>query len=308
MAWTNDSKSTQLGLYYLRVGLGFITLWSAWDVIVHKEQINAFFASFPLIGALSGQIMLLWFLILFAAGVLLLTGWYFREAAAVVGALLLLSLLLFSFMTPKVNAVLGPFRPLALKSLVWLGACLVLITHETDPFNPERRHTQGYAQYAGRAQLAFRILLGGYLLWDGLLKAVNANGYLTLLTRALNQVPLFPDSLGPIFMVVLYIAQLLAGLMILTGIKFRWALLVVMIIALIQLIGVNWFATRGLLRAGGRFMLRDIIVLTSVVYFWLAGPGRPVLQIKVAGGITSPPPSSFPTGDQDTTLPPMGKR
>jgi len=292
-------RSNQIGLYYLRVGFGFITLWSAWDVIVHQQQIYAFFAAFPGIGMLSGHLMVAWFVVLLITGGMLLSGWYFREATAVMGVILLISLLVFSFMTPKVNAVLGPWRPLTLKSLVWFGGCLVLLTHPADPFNPERRNVQGYPDLAGKAQFIFRILLGTYCVWDGLLKAVNANDYMTLLSGAMIQIPFFPNNLADVFTVATYVLQLLAGLMILSGIKFRWAIVTLMLIALIQLIGTNWFVTKALLRAGGRFMMRDIVIVASCIYFWLAGPGAPILKIQVAGNSSENIPPNCEPSDQD---------
>jgi len=281
MFLSGGQKPNQMALYYLRLGLGFITLWSAWDVIVHQVQWKAFFSAFPLVGALAGLITLAWFFILVAAGLALLTGWYFREASVGLGALICLSIIFFSFFTPKVNAVLGPFRPLMIKNLVWLGACLTVFTQPTDPFNPERRGPQGLPVYAEKAHFVFRLLVGIYLIWDGMLKAVNAHGYFTLMERALAKMPLIPDALAPGLMVVICIVQIGAGLLFLTGIKFRWAAVVIIVLALLNLLGVNWFATKGLLRAGGRFMMRDFLVLASGVYFWLAGPGLPILQVQL---------------------------
>ncbi len=278
---SGGQKSNQMALYYLRLGLGFITLWSAWDVIVHQQQWNAFFAAFPLGGLLAGVITLVWFFILLVAGLALLTGWYFREAAAGLGILICLSIILFSFFTPKVNAVLGPFRPLVIKNLVWLGACLTLFIQPTDPYNPERRDPQGMPVYAEKAHFSFRLLVGIYLIWDGILKAVNAHGYFTLLERALAKIPLIPDALAPGMLMVICVIQIGAGLLFLTGIKFRWAVVALIALALLNLLGLNWFATKGLLRAGGRFMMRDFLVLASGVYFWLSGPGLPILQVLI---------------------------
>ncbi|MBN1596065.1 hypothetical protein JW933_09090 [candidate division FCPU426 bacterium] len=285
-----------LGLYYLRLGTGFFTLWSAWDVVVHQQQITTFIGAFPMVGVLAGQILLVWFLVLLVSGGMLLTGWYFREASLVMASLLVLTIVVFSFLTPKINAVLGPFRPLTLKSLVWLGGFLVLLTHPTDPFNPERRNVEGFPGYAGRAHLLFRLILGIYCLWDGLLKAVDANAYSILLNKALAQIPFFPDVLANGAGILFLVVQIVAGLMILSGIRFQWALAALAAMVLVHLIGINWFVTKDLLRPGGRFMLRDICVFTSCAYFWLAGPGTPVLQIKVAGGIPDKTPAAANAG------------
>ncbi|MCD4812192.1 hypothetical protein K8S19_00645 [bacterium] len=276
-----SERANQLAVYYLRIGIGFVTLWTAWDVIVHQVQVNAFFAAFPLGGVLSGQIMVAWFVILLACGVLIFSGWYFREATAILGVFLLLSLLVFNFMAPNVNAVLGPFRPLFLKNLVWFGACLMLVVQPTDPFNPERRRVAGLPALQPKIQLVFRAILGVYCIWDGLLQALNANHYLTFLSGTFTQIPLVPDNAVSVIMVLFYIVQMLAGVMILTGIKYRWALTSLAAIVVIHLIGMNWFAGKDLLRAGGRFMMRDMIVLTSIAYFWLTGPGSPILQVSV---------------------------
>ncbi|MCK5219768.1 hypothetical protein KAR10_09600 [bacterium] len=278
---SGGQKSSQMALYYLRLGLGFITLWSAWDVMVHQQQWKAFFGAFPLVGVIAGLIAVAWFFILLVAGLALLTGWYFREAAAGLGILICLSIIFFSFFTPKVNAVLGPFRPLMVKNLVWLGACLTMFIQATDPYNPERRDPQGMPVYAEKAHFIFRLLVGIYLIWDGILKFVDAHGYFTLLERALAKIPLIPDVLASGLLMVICIIQIGAGLLFLTGIKFRWAVIVLIALALIDLLGINWFATKGLLRAGGRFMMRDFLVLASGVYFWLSGPGLPILQVQV---------------------------
>jgi hypothetical protein len=42
------------------------------------------------------------------------------------------------------------------------------------------------------------------------------------------------------------------------------------------------------LRPGGRFMMRDIVIVTSAVYFWFAGPGIPILKILVSGKPSAP--------------------
>lgn len=291
MALNSQSTNQPLGLYYLRLGLGFLALWSAGDVIVHQEQMYALFAGFPVAGPLAGQMMLLWFLFLLVTGTALLLGWYYREASAATAAVMILALLLFSPLTPAVNAVIGPFRPLALKNLVWLGAALVLMTHDTDPFNPERRHAQGYPALAGKAHLAFRLLLGAYCLWDGILKLADANAYGLLLKKAIMYLPLFPDSWAGSALVILAVLQVAAGLIILTGIQFRWGLVILLAIALFHLLGLNWTATKSLLRPGGRFLMRDVLLLSSFLYFWLAGPGAPLLGIQV---VKSAPPSVPP--------------
>ncbi|MEW6516169.1 MAG: hypothetical protein AB1439_04605 [candidate division FCPU426 bacterium] len=300
-----ESKNVPLALYYLRVGLGFLTLWSAWDVVVHQEQIYALMAGFPLIGPLAGQVMLLWFLFLLATGAALLVGWYYREASVATAAVMALSLLILAPLTPAVNAVIGPFRPLALKNLVWLGAALVLATHETDPYNPERRHAQGYPAMAGNAHLAFRILFGVYCVWDGILKLANAHAYGLLLKKAMMYLPLFPDAWAGATLAVLAVLQIAAGLILLTGIQFRWGLVILLAIAAFHLLGLNWVATKSLLRPGGRFVMRDILLLASVLYFWLAGPGLPVLRVQVS---KSAPSSEPPAGMGGTGMPPgMGR-
>lgn len=295
MAFINmGSRNQPLGLYYLRLGLGFLTLWSAWDVIVHQEQLYALFAGFPVVGPLAGQMMLVWFIFLLLAGTALLSGWYYREASAATAAVMVLALLLISPLTPAVNAVIGPFRPLALKNLVWLGAALVLMTHETDPYNPERRHAQGYPSLAGNAHLAFRLLLGGYCLWDGILKLADVNAYGLLLKKAMTYLPLFPDTWAGATLVILAVLQVVAGLMILTGIQFHWGLVILLVVVLFQLLGINWVATKSLLRPGGRFLMRDVLLVASILYLWLSGPGMPVLRVQVAkSGLSSVPPQDF---------------
>lgn len=276
-----------LALYYLRLATGFYTLWQAWDMIVHQVQWRAFLAAFPLIGSMAEFWLILGFGLYLVTGLALLTGWYSRSAALVLGALLLLSIIPFGFMTPKVNAVLGPFRAMTIKNLVWLGACLVLVTHAYDPFHPERRQAEGKPALMEKAKFIFRVLTGSYLLWDGLLMITDNHGYLSLMARAMDNIPLLTQSSSTVFLTVFAVIQLLAGLMVLSGIQFKWAIGVVLALTLMDLLGINWHASKGLLRAGGRFMMRDIILVGGYLYFLISGPGMPVLQIKVQRSSTT---------------------
>jgi len=210
--------------------------------------------------------------------------------------MLFLATFVFSFFLPKVNAVLGPFRPLVAKNLVWLGACLPLIVENTDPYNPERRAPQGLPALADRAHLLFRLLLGAYLLWDGVLKAANAHGYFVHTVDAVARLPFLPGTAAPHVVTVLYLIQLVAGVMVVTGIRFRWAAILVLALSAVNLLGINWFAGKELLRSGGRFMQRDLLVFVSGWYFLLTGPGRPTLVILVNPARPSGPPPAPMSG------------
>lgn len=294
------SKQQELGYYYLRLGIGFYTLWLAWDMIVHQIQWRAFYAAFPVIGGMAEFWLITIFFLYLVLGSSLLTGWMHRASSLVLIIMLFFSIVPMGFLTPEINPVLGPFRALTIKNIVWLGACLVLFIHPADSFQPERRQRAGREAWADKSKFVFRLLLGGYFIWNGFLLLTNHAGYLSVMTKAVTQLPLLTVGVASSLLAIGAIIQLAAGLMIMTGIQYKWALLAVMTIVLLQLLGVNWQASKDLLRAGGRFMMRDVVIFSSALYFWLTGPGINILKIKVERNVSSlsSKPADTPALDQ----------
>lgn len=287
MAWMTEEKRKGLAVYYLRLGLGFFALWSAADIMTHQETWNAFLSSYAFIGLLAGLIMVVWFLYLLITGVYLISGWYYREAAAFLGGAVLVIFLLSLFLGPRGDTVLAPLGPMAAKNLIWLGACLMIFAQATDPYNPERRTHAGFPKWVNQAHAAFRCAVGLFLLWDGALKAFDVHGYFQAQALALSQCPFFPEPSATYIMLSLYVIQALAGLLWLTGLRFKWASGFLIALAVLNLLGLNWFAPAELLGAGGRFFMRDVLVLAAGWYFWIAGPG----SLSLARAEAAAPPS-----------------
>ena len=270
-----------LALYYLRLGVGFFTLWSAWDVTANATAWNALYTFFPFTNLFSEVMVAATFLLYAATGLALLTGWNFRAAAALLAFMLFLSTGVLQFWLPGITTVLGPFRAGAAFDLIWLGACLVLLTHETDPHNPERRSTEAREAWAPRMHLVFRLLFAAALLWDAGLRMANAHDYALVLGDAAARMPWCAEACSRAVVSTLTGLEVFGGVVILLGPGFRAGLAAAVLAGAFMLLILNWFMGMELLHAGGRFVMRHVLVLAAVAYFWLRGAGPGALNVRI---------------------------